>query len=248
MYKNNITSSKKEEKNSSNKETIKKEKEVVKKLDSAPNNHKKFLELNDGEYLTSKGYTLKIKNNIAYIDDILIVNKTFSLPNDYKPTNPNSEVTEERCNNCINKEVIDAFNSMKSDAAAINLNIYISSGYRSYNYQDKIYNNYIAISGKEKADTYSARPGHSEHQTGLCFDLNTIDDSFANTEEGKWINANASNYGFIIRYPKGKESLTGYQYESWHLRYVGKELANKLYNNGDWITIEEYYGVSSSYE
>jgi D-alanyl-D-alanine carboxypeptidase len=98
-----------------------------------------------------------------------------------------------------------------------------------------------------QADTYSARPGHSEHQTGLCFDLNSIDDSFAYTNEGKWVNNNAHLYGFIIRYPKGKESITGYQYESWHLRYVGKDLANKLYNDGNWLTMEEYYGLSSKY-
>ena len=77
--------------------------------------------------------------------------------------------------------------------------------------------------------------------------MNTIDDSFAKTDEGKWINKNAYLYGFIIRYPKGKEDITGYQYESWHLRYVGTELAKKLYNDGDWITMEEYYGLSSKY-
>ena len=101
--------------------------------------------------------------------------------------------------------------------------------------------------GSEAADKYSARAGHSEHQTGYCFDLNTIDDSFAFTNEGKWVDNNAYLYGFIIRYPKGKEELTGYQYESWHLRYVGKDLAKVLYNNGDWITMEEYFGLTSKY-
>ena len=140
-----------------------------------------------------------------------------------------------------------SFQEMKSDAMILGLNIYISSGYRGYNNQKTLYNNYVARDGEEAADKYSARAGHSEHQTGLCFDLNTVDDSFANTDEGKWINQNAYLYGFIIRYPKGKESETGYQYESWHLRYVGKELAKELYNNGDWLTIEDYYGISSSY-
>lgn len=216
-------------------------------LEKAPLSNQEFKNLSDGEYLTSNGYTLKIEEGIAYIEGHLIVNKTYNIPASYQPINPEEKVTGERCNNCLEKEVMDAFNLMQSDAKSIGLNIYIASGYRSYTYQEKLYNNYTAVSGIEGADTYSARAGHSEHQTGLCFDLNNIDDSFANTDEGKWINDNAYLYGFIIRYPKGKEELTGYQYESWHLRYVGKDLAQKLYNDGSWLTIEEYYGLSSNY-
>ena len=225
-----------------------KEKEINASLEKAPLNYQDFLKLEDGEYLTDKGFTLKIKDKIAYIDDNIIVNKTYSVPSSYVPINPYQEVVGERCNSCINKDAMEAFMLMASDAKALGLNIYISSGYRGYTYQEKLYNNYVSVSGKEKADTYSARPGHSEHQTGECFDLNTIDDSFQYTDEGKWVNENASFYGFIIRYPKGKESITGYQYESWHLRYVGKELSNKLYQDGEWETLEEYYGISSSYE
>ena len=217
-------------------------------LEKAPLSNQEFKNLSDGEYLTSNGYTLKIEEGIAYIEGHLIVNKTYNIPASYQPINPEEKVTGERCNNCLEKEVMDAFNLMQSDAKSIGLNIYIASGYRSYTYQEKLYNNYTAVSGIEGADTYSARAGHSEHQTGLCFDLNNIDDSFANTDEGKWINDNAYLYGFIIRYPKGKEELTGYQYESWHLRYVGKDLAKKLYNDGDWITLEEYFGITSKYE
>ena len=77
--------------------------------------------------------------------------------------------------------------------------------------------------------------------------MNEIDDIFADTEEGKWVNNNAYLYGFIIRYPKGKESITGYQYESWHLRYVGVDLATKLYQDGEWLTMEEFYGITSNY-
>ena len=227
-------------------ETTNKEDEVI-KLENAPQNSSEYKNLNDGEYLTSTGHKLKIENGIAYVDDNLIVNKTYSLPIDYKPTNPNQTINDQKCNNCIDKQVIDAFNLMKSDAKALGLNIYISSGYRSYSYQERLYNNYSAVDGMEGADTYSASPGHSEHQTGLCFDLNSIDDSFAKTNEGIWIDKNAYLYGFIIRYPKGKENITGYQYESWHLRYVGVDLATKLYNNGNWLTLEEYYGLTSSY-
>lgn len=217
-------------------------------LEKAPSNYLEYSNMTDGNYLTERGYTLTIKDGVAYVDGNLIVNKTYAIPSWYKPVNTSSAVTSDRCINCLETKVMEAFNLMKSDSLAVNLNIYIASGYRSYNYQDTLYNNYSAVSGVEGADTYSARPGHSEHQTGLCFDLNSVDDSFANTPEGKWIDQNAYRYGFIVRYPKGKESITGYQYESWHLRYVGVELASKLYNNGDWITMEEYYGISSSYK
>ena len=224
------------------------EEKTNQELEKAPSTYLEFQNLEDGDYVTTHGYTLKIKNGIAYIDDYIIVNKTYSVPSSYQPDSPYRDVTGERCNDCINKDAMESFRLMKSDAQSLGLNIYISSGYRSYSYQDRIYHNYVSVSGKEIADTYSARPGHSEHQTGTCFDLNTIDDSFQYTNEGKWVNENASLYGFIIRYPKGKESITGYQYESWHLRYVGKDLAQKLYQEGNWLTLEEYYGISSKYE
>lgn len=183
-------------------------------------------------------------NGATYIDGILIVNKTYSIPSTFKPSNATSRV----CNKCLSEETLNAFNEMSADASAINLNLYISSGYRSYEYQEELYDRYKARDGKELADTYSARPGHSEHQTGLAFDLNSIDDSFANTQEGMWVKDNCYRYGLILRYPKGKEKETGYQYESWHLRYVGKDLAEKLYNNGNWITLEEYFNIESNYE
>lgn len=103
------------------------------------------------------------------------------------------------------------------------------------------------MDGKEAADTYSSRPGHSEHQTGLSFDLNTITNSFINTPECKWVNDNCYKFGYIIRFPKNKEKETGYMYEPWHLRYVGTDLAFKLYNNGDWLSLEDYFGITSTY-
>lgn len=182
---------------------------------------------------TSKGYTLKISNGVASINGIVIANKSYALPSNY--------------GNGLTSETINAFNNMKADANAIGLNLYNSSGFRSYYDQQYIYNNYVKRDGKEAADRYSARAGHSEHQTGLAFDLNTIDWSFEYTQEGKWVNDNCHKYGLIIRYPKGKEEITGYMYEPWHLRYVGEELAKALYNNGNWITIEEYFGIDSKY-
>lgn len=182
---------------------------------------------------TAKGYNITEKNGVTYINGYLIVNKTYSLPSNY-----GSGLTAETTRN---------FDTMKNAAANEGLNIYISSGFRSYSRQKTIYNNYVSQDGKVEADTYSARPGHSEHQSGLAFDVNIINDSFANTKEAKWLASNCYKYGFILRYPKGKTSETGYKYEPWHFRYVGNELATKLYNNGNWITMESYFGITSDY-
>ncbi len=184
-------------------------------------------------FTTSKGFKGVTKNGITYIDGYLIVNKTYTLPSSY--------------GNGLTNATTEAFNKMQAAAKVDGLNIYISSGFRSYSYQKTLYNNYVNRDGVVAADTYSARAGHSEHQTGLAFDVNTINDSFANTEEGKWLNDNCYKYGFILRYPNGKSDETGYQYEPWHFRYVGVELAEKLYNNGNWITVEDYFGITSRY-
>ena len=189
---------------------------------------------NNMTFTTSKGFKGKVIDGVTYIDDVLIANKTYSLPSDY--------------GNGLTSTTQSAFDKMNADAKSLGLNLWIASGYRSYATQKRLYNNYVSSDGKEAADTYSARPGYSEHQTGLAFDLNSVEESFANTDEGKWVKDNCYRYGLIIRYPKGKESVTGYIYEPWHLRYVGVELATKLYNNGDWITLEEYFGVDSKYK
>jgi len=206
----------------------------------------KYKKMQDKIITTSKGYTLKIKNGLAYIDDILIANKTYYLPENYVPTNSYAKLSN-NCANCLEKHVMQAFNDMNADAKSLGLSLWIASGYRSYSFQNTLYNNYVKRDGKTAADTYSARAGHSEHQTGLAFDLNSVSSSFAYTSEGKWIKDNCYRYGFIIRYPEGKEDITGYMYEAWHLRYVGKELAEKLYNNGNWLTLEEYFGITSVY-
>lgn len=205
---------------SGNKETF----DFILKVTNDPNNY---------TFTTSKGFSAKVINGITYIDGILIANKTYSLPSNY--------------GSGLTKETKQAFDNMDAEAEALGLNLYLSSGYRSYSLQNKIYNSYVARDGKTEADTYSARPGHSEHQTGLAFDLNTIDDSFTNTAEGKWVHDNCYRFGLILRYPKGKDNITGYMHESWHLRYVGVDLATKLYNNGNWITLEEYFGIDSKY-
>ncbi|MDD2409868.1 MAG: M15 family metallopeptidase [Bacilli bacterium] len=206
--------------------------------------------VNSDNYIgkTSKGYILEKKDGAYFIDDYLIVNKSYALNEDFIPKNTHTKITDEICILCIDNEAYEKWLNIKNDAIAINLNIYIASGYRSFEYQKGLYEKYENRDGKDMADTYSARAGHSEHQSGLAFDLNSIDSSFAATDEGKWVNENAYLYGFIIRYPKGKEKITGYKYEPWHLRYVGLSLAEKLYNDGEWITMEEYFGIDSKYK
>ena len=184
-------------------------------------------------FVTNNGFQGYTKNGLTYIDGVLIANKTYSLPSNYNPG--------------LTSETGEAFNQMKMDAQNSGLNIEIISGFRSYARQNTIYNNYVSRDGKESADRYSARAGHSEHQTGLAIDINSLNTSFENTEEGKWLKENSYKYGFILRYPKGKEEITGYMYEPWHYRYVGRELATKLYSNGSWLTIEEYFGITSQY-
>ena len=195
---------------------------------------KVIVDKNNRIFTTNKGYVAKVVNGVTYIDGILIANKSYSLPNNYGTG--------------LTKELTTAFNKMKNQASSENLNLYIASGFRSYSSQNIIYNNYVKRDGKAAADTYSARPGHSEHQTGLAIDINQITTAFGTTNEGKWVAKNCYKYGFIIRYPYAKESITGYIYEPWHLRYVGVELATKLYNGGNWITLEEYFGIDSKYK
>ncbi|MBQ8472551.1 MAG: D-alanyl-D-alanine carboxypeptidase family protein [Bacilli bacterium] len=184
-------------------------------------------------YITSKGYKLLIKDGVSSIDNIIIANKSYTLSSNY--------------GNGLTSDTINNFNKMKNDASKEGLNLYIKSGYRSYYDQVIVYNNWVKRDGIELADTYSARAGHSEHQTGLAIDLNLINNSFKNTNEFNWLNQNAYKYGFILRYPENKQDITGYIYEPWHYRYVGVELAEKLYNNGNWITMEEYFGIDSKY-
>ncbi|WP_312832092.1 M15 family metallopeptidase [Sedimentibacter saalensis] len=122
--------------------------------------------------------------------------------------------------------------------------LHARSGYRSYGTQKDLYNSYVKNHGQAAADKYSAKPGQSEHQTGLSMDITCaamnfqLDDTFGNTDEGKWVSENAHRFGFIVRYPKNKEDITGYFYEPWHIRYLGVELATKVYESG--LTLEEF--------
>ena len=142
----------------------------------------------------------------------------------------------------IRQEVYSSFKRLVKDAKKENLTIVANSTFRTYSYQENLYDNYKYSNGKEYADSYAARPGHSEHQTGLAIDVSTLNSTMANFEETlefEWLQQHAHEYGFILRYPKDKEFITGYNYESWHYRYVGIKIATEIKNLG--ITFDEYY-------
>ena len=176
-------------------------------------------------------HTTRIIDGRMYIDGILVVNKSYPLPATYDPG--------------LDPEALSAFYRMQKDASDDGLFLYITSGYRSYAEQVAQYNIHVQNKGKDYADKVSARPGFSEHQSGLSMDINSTEDSFANTEEARWIAENCVKYGFIVRFPKDKEYITGYAYEPWHIRYVGIQNAEKISESG--LCLEEYLGIKSVY-
>nr|WP_253288893.1 M15 family metallopeptidase [Amphibacillus sp. MSJ-3] len=179
------------------------------------------------------------------------VNKNRRLPEGYAPddlvepdiSHLSPEGDDRRL---LREEAARALEELFAAADQHGLNLVGVSGYRSNQRQTTIYQSSVANNGQEHADKFSARPGTSEHETGLAIDVSTsviafaLEQTFQQTDEGSWLEENAHQYGFIIRYPEGKEDITGYSYEPWHIRYVGKELANHLYHES--LTLEEYFG------
>lgn len=191
------------------------------------------VEIVERKFKTQTGFWGEVREGATYVDGVLIANKTYALPETYGEG--------------LTEETTQALAAMQQAAEAEGLDIWVVSGFRSYETQRQLYNRYVARDGQEEADTFSARPGFSEHQTGLAVDLNLADTKFALEPEGQWLAANAYKYGFVLRYPEGKSEITGYIFEPWHFRYVGETLAEKLYNGGDWISLEEYFGITSRY-
>lgn len=174
---------------------------------------------------------------------LILVNKYYHLDKDYKPDEIITTTgTYSYANNSLNSETYNAYKELYNNAKIDGYTILIVSSYRDYNYQDEIWNERKELYGTRKADEYAARAGHSEHQSGYAVDVADfydVDDKFGETESFNWMLENAYKYGFILRYPMDKEDITGYSYEPWHYRYVGKEIANKIYNEN--ITYDEYY-------
>ena len=179
---------------------------------------------NSNSKVTNKGLYYSVQGKY---DEILVVNKHYPLSKDYNPgENPTAKAA-----------FLKLIAQMQKEGYAVSNNY---SGFRSYGTQAQLYQSYVNREGQAAADRYSARPGYSEHQTGLAFDLIGTDGNLVEDESAaQWLLDHAADYGFVVRYLKGKESVTGYMHEEWHLRYVGKE-AKEIAASG--LTLEEYYG------
>ncbi|MGN7479833.1 M15 family metallopeptidase [Solibacillus silvestris] len=170
----------------------------------------------------------------TYVKGVLIANKKNPLPASYnKGEDPKARA---------------AFEKMAAAAKEEGIELVAFSGFRSYEYQKTLYDRYVNRDGKDAADRYSARPGYSEHQTGLAFDIGEkgredlwLTSAFGESKAGQWLAQHCYEFGFILRYPKGKEDITGFMHESWHFRYLEGDMATKVYEAG--VTLEEYLGI-----
>ena len=175
-----------------------------------------------------------VENGVTTIGGVVIVNKKITLSPEF--------------GNGLDSGAAEALERMRQDSG---FSMEIISGFRDYYLQKRVFEGWCNRDGIEAAETYSARPGHSEHQTGFTVDITQIDSDYADTPEGRWVAENSYKYGFIVRYPLGKHLITGYIYEPWHLRYLGESTARLVHDSG--LTLEEFLGVeggdySDSYE
>jgi len=200
--------------------------EIIYKIKDSSGNENSVTRIVEVIEQKKDGFYNNIVEGPTYINGILIVNKNYSIPANFGGTD---------------KTATNALYELQNAASLAGFSMPLLSGYRSYYTQQYLYNSYVDTYGRDLADTFSARPGYSEHQTGLAFDVGSIDDYYGDTAPGIWLKENAHYYGFIIRYPKGKEYITGYKYEPWHIRYLGVDIATDIYNKG--ITLEEYLGL-----
>lgn len=209
------------------------------------------------ELPASKIDSLAASLDIDPVSKYSLVNKMYPMSSLYEPEDlveVNVEFTfnykdEKRM---LKKEAAQALEYMFKAAKEDGIELLGVSGYRSFSRQESIYNNNLLTKGYEHTNSYSARPGRSEHQTGWSIDISSesaqgdLIEEFIETREGQWVSKNSYKFGFIVRYPKGKEEVTGYSYEPWHVRYVGYDLAKYLYDNN--ITLDEYYGYKADLE
>jgi len=214
-----------------------------------------------GRYVISTAYSvltsMQFTNETEEDDDgdttenfLILVNREHEVPKDYVPKNlvevnvrfsPGTAIQQKM----MQKTAAEALEALFDQAQNEGIKLYGVSGYRSYDYQKMIYERKVNAVGKTEADKYVAYPGQSEHHTGLAMDVineegvsELLTANFGETKEGQWLEENAHKFGFIIRYPEGKEHITGYNYEPWHLRYVGKEAAQIIKSRG--LVLEEY--------
>lgn len=224
--------------------------EIVTKLDRTPNEKMAF-EIEENQHIAKvdEESGLHVVDNPESI--LVYVNKQRMLPDGYDPTDlvdpdvaHSTAPGDER--RLLRDEAAQALEALFSHAEEEGMELVAISGYRSYQRQTAIYANNVATRGQEHADQFSASPGTSEHQTGLAMDISAasvslgLNQTFKQTDEGAWAADHAHLHGYILRYPEGKTHITGYAYEPWHFRYIGQELATKLYESE--ITLEEYFG------
>ncbi|MBB6623316.1 M15 family metallopeptidase [Clostridium gasigenes] len=179
-------------------------------------------------------------------EELMLVNRKYGLDKNYIPEGlsiPNisfSDIAEDEEKH-VAGIIVESIEELVSAAKEDGIILLGNSGYRSYKSQKNIYKNRVKSQGKKLADVYVAKSGFSEHQTGLCIDITNKEGYFAEgTKEADWLAKNCYRFGFIIRYPKEKKSITSIEYEPWHIRYVGEDAAKYIYDNG--ITLEEYLG------
>lgn len=183
--------------------------------------------------------SIRINTKKEYIDNnsqidykYILVNKNNGLRNDFVPDNLTKVEMCSQGEFFLEEETAEAYSEMCIDSMKENLNISIMSAYRSYDEQKELYENYLKLYGRSYTEMFAAIAGHSEHQTGLAIDLKSMNNNvFKNSKEYIWIKDNLYTYGFILRYQSGKEKITGYVAEEWHIRYVGKEAAKYIYEN-----------------
>ena len=191
-----------------------------------------------------------LKDVLTYDDGdlMVLVNKYHGVARDYKPENMvEVDLSMAAWDGIyIKREAYDAYTEMFNDAAEQGYTLCVCSGYRTYDYQQELFESNLADHGEEYTYMFSAYPGRSEHHTGLAIDITSpsmdwaLSQEFADYPEGQWLDEHCQDYGFILRYPEGKEDITGYGYEPWHFRYVGKDAAKEIMSKG--ITFEEYLG------
>lgn len=213
---------------------------------------KKATSFTPGEGLAYSDKVIKNEHSIVInnpYEILALVNKEHALPKDFVPDDlvtPDVRFpfTEDLPKKLMRKPAAEALAAMFAAGDEEGINLYAQSGYRSYETQVSLFASYVERDGIEAANKYSARPGESEHQSGLTMDVTSPDvsfllnEDFGETPEGKWLAEHCGDFGFIIRYPNGKESITQYQYEPWHIRYVGKKAAQTIMSQQ--ITLEEY--------
>ena len=190
-------------------------------------------DLPDMTFLTPTGHTARVHDGLTVIGGVLIVNKAFGLPPTY--------------GDGMKADAQEAFDRMVADAAAQGLYLDVNTGFRSYEEQEQLFDYYAYYLEEGENTNSTMRPGHSEHQTGLAYDVNYTSYEFAYSPEGIWLYENCSKYGFALRYPEDKTEITGCDWEPWHVRYVGENVSKELYKDGTWITLEEYFGIPSDY-